>query len=100
MSYTPYEIVRPRSKENLPSNQTPPIAKTEGDAQELAHSEPSQSSAGKAEWTHLILLIVAILRSPGALPTWPYSSGWGHYPSGGLGVVLIVLIVLLLMSVI
>ncbi|HEX8739945.1 MAG TPA: DUF3309 family protein [Casimicrobiaceae bacterium] len=48
----------------------------------------------------MILVIVAILRSPGALPTWPYSSGWGHYPSGGLGAVLIVLIVLLLMSVI
>jgi hypothetical protein len=36
----------------------------------------------------------------GALPSWPYSSGWGYYPSGGLGLVLIVLIVLLLMGVI
>jgi hypothetical protein len=41
-----------------------------------------------------ILLIVLILLLIGALPTWPYSAGWGYYPSGGLG--LIVLIVLIL----
>ncbi len=42
-----------------------------------------------------ILLIILILLLVGALPTWPYSSGWGYYPSGGLGIVLIILIVLL-----
>ena len=47
-----------------------------------------------------ILLIVLVLLLIGALPTWPYSSGWGYYPSGGLGLVLIVLIVLLLVGVI
>jgi Protein of unknown function (DUF3309) len=41
-----------------------------------------------------ILIIILILLLIGALPTWPYSSGWGYYPSGGLG--LIVLIVLIL----
>lgn len=41
-----------------------------------------------------ILLIVLILLLVGALPTWPYSSSWGYYPSGGLGLVLIVLLVL------
>lgn len=45
-----------------------------------------------------ILLILLILLLIGALPTWPYSSGWGYYPSGGLGLVLIVIIVLLLMG--
>jgi hypothetical protein len=45
-----------------------------------------------------ILLIVLILLLVGALPSWPYSSGWGYYPSGGLGLVLIVVIVLLLMG--
>jgi len=45
-----------------------------------------------------ILLIVLILLLIGALPTWPYSSGWGYYPSGGLGLVLVVLVVLLLMG--
>jgi len=46
----------------------------------------------------LILLIVLILLLVGALPAWPYSSGWGYYPSGGLGLVLLILIVLLLMG--
>ncbi|MBS7703914.1 DUF3309 family protein [Chelatococcus asaccharovorans] len=45
-----------------------------------------------------ILLIILILLVIGALPTWPYSSGWGYYPSGGLGLILIVLLILLLMG--
>ena len=46
----------------------------------------------------LILLIILILLLVGALPAWPYSSGWGYWPSGGLGLVLLVLIILLLMG--
>jgi len=42
-----------------------------------------------------ILLIILILLLVGALPTWPYSGGWGYYPSSGLGLLLIILIVLL-----
>jgi uncharacterized protein DUF3309 len=45
-----------------------------------------------------ILLIILILLLVGALPTWPYSSEWGYYPSGGLGLVLVIIIVLLLMG--
>jgi hypothetical protein len=45
-----------------------------------------------------ILLIVLVLILVGALPTWPYSQGWGYYPSGTLGLIVIVLIVLLLMG--
>jgi hypothetical protein len=45
-----------------------------------------------------ILLIILILLLVGALPTWPYSSGWGYYPSGGLGLVLVIIIILLLMG--
>ena len=45
-----------------------------------------------------ILLIILILLLIGALPTWPYSSGWGYYPSGGLGLVLLIIIILLLMG--
>jgi hypothetical protein len=41
-----------------------------------------------------ILLILLVLLLIGALPAWPYSSAWGYYPSGGLGLVLIVLLVL------
>lgn len=42
-----------------------------------------------------ILLIILILLLVGALPTWPYSSGWGYYPSGGLGLLLLIVIILL-----
>src|ERR1044071_2293143 len=42
----------------------------------------------------LILLIIIILLVLGALPTWPYSAGWGYYPSGGLGLVLLIVIIL------
>jgi len=45
-----------------------------------------------------ILVIVLVLMLIGALPTWPYSSSWGYYPSGGLGLVLVILIVLLLIG--
>jgi len=41
-----------------------------------------------------ILLIILILLLLGALPTWPYSANWGYYPSGGLGLLVIVLLVL------
>ena len=43
-----------------------------------------------------LLLIILVLLLVGALPTWPYSTGWGYYPSGGLGLIVIVVIVLLL----
>jgi Protein of unknown function (DUF3309) len=43
-----------------------------------------------------ILLIILILLLIGALPTWPYSSGWGYYPSGGLGLIVVIIIILLL----
>ena len=46
----------------------------------------------------LILIVIVLILLIGALPTWPYSSGWGYYPSGGLGLVLIVLIVLMLVG--
>jgi hypothetical protein len=43
-----------------------------------------------------ILLIILVLLVVGALPTWPYSSGWGYYPSGGLGLVVIIVLILVL----
>jgi Protein of unknown function (DUF3309) len=45
-----------------------------------------------------ILLIILILLLIGALPTWPYSTGWGYYPSGGLGLVLIIILILVLLG--
>ena len=48
----------------------------------------------------LILLIIVILLLIGSLPTWPYSSGWGYYPSGGLGTILTILLILAIVGVI
>jgi Protein of unknown function (DUF3309) len=47
-----------------------------------------------------ILLIILILLLIGALPAWPYSRSWGYYPTGGLGLILVVVIVLALLGVI
>jgi hypothetical protein len=41
-----------------------------------------------------ILLVILVLLLVGALPTWPYSRSWGYYPSGGLGLIVIILLVL------
>jgi hypothetical protein len=48
----------------------------------------------------LILLIIVIVLLVGALPTWPYSSGWSYYPAGGLGTLLVILLILALLGVI
>ncbi|HEY2987564.1 MAG TPA: DUF3309 family protein [Candidatus Binatia bacterium] len=45
-----------------------------------------------------ILVIILILLLIGALPTWPYSGGWGYYPSGGLGLILLIIIILALIG--
>jgi hypothetical protein len=45
-----------------------------------------------------ILIIILVLLLIGALPSWPYSSGWGYYPSGGLGLVLIIIVILILLG--
>ncbi|MCW5892438.1 MAG: DUF3309 domain-containing protein [bacterium] len=46
---------------------------------------------------NLVLLLVVLLLLVGALPTWPYSQGWGYYPSGGLGLVLLIVLIMALM---
>jgi len=45
-----------------------------------------------------ILIVLLVLALVGALPSWPYSRGWGYYPSGGIGLVVLILVVLLLMG--
>lgn len=45
-----------------------------------------------------IVLIILILLLLGMLPTWPYSSGWGYYPTGGLGLIIIIVLILLLLG--
>jgi hypothetical protein len=44
-----------------------------------------------------LLLIILVILLLGALPTWPYSRGWGYYPSGGLGLVLLILLIFAVM---
>jgi hypothetical protein len=46
----------------------------------------------------MILIIILILILVGVLPTWPHSKNWGYYPSGGLGLIALILIILLLMG--
>ena len=46
----------------------------------------------------LVLLILVVLFLVGALPTWPHSKNWGYFPSGGLGLVVVILLVLGLMG--
>ncbi|MET4701116.1 Sec-independent protein translocase protein TatA [Constrictibacter sp. MBR-5] len=46
-------------------------------------------------WIIVLILLILLI---GAIPSWPHSAGWGYYPSGGLGIVLIIVIVLLLMG--
>lgn len=54
---------------------------------------------GRVVWLmRTILFIVLIILLLGALPTWPYSTGWGYYPSGGFGVILLIVLVLFLMG--
>jgi hypothetical protein len=48
----------------------------------------------------LLLLVLLIVLLVGALPAWPYSTGWGYYPSGGLGGIIVILLVLALLGVI
>jgi len=45
-----------------------------------------------------VLIVILVLLLLGALPLWPYSSGWGYYPSGGLGLVVLILLILVLMG--
>jgi hypothetical protein len=44
----------------------------------------------------ILLIIVLFLLLLGALPTWPYSTNWGYYPSGGLGLILLIVLILVL----
>ncbi|MFT4111636.1 DUF3309 domain-containing protein [Silvibacterium sp.] len=47
-----------------------------------------------------ILLVILILLLIGAFPSWPYSRSWGYYPSGGLGLIVLILVILLLLHVV
>jgi Protein of unknown function (DUF3309) len=46
----------------------------------------------------LLLLLLLVILLIGVIPAWPYSRGWGYYPSGGLGLVVLILVIMLLMG--
>lgn len=46
----------------------------------------------------ILLLVLLVILLLGALPAWPYSRSWGYYPSGGLGIVLVIILILVLMG--
>ena len=58
----------------------------------------SQKGAQLMSNRNLLLIIILVILIGGAAPTWPYSTGWGYYPSGGLGLLLVILIILLLLG--
>jgi uncharacterized protein DUF3309 len=64
----------------------------------ISGADCANSQVNRRIFVFTILVIVLVLLLIGALPTWPYSSGWGYYPSGGLGLVVLILVILLLMG--
>ena len=75
-----------------------PARKVDGTWGPVGEFDLSPSDSGVFMSAQTILIVILLLLLVGALPTWPYSSGWGYYPSGGLGLVLLILVVLLLMG--
>jgi hypothetical protein len=63
-----------------------------------ANTKEEHTQGGKSMSMRFLLLIIVIVLLIAALPTWPYSAGWGYYPGGILGVILIILLVLLLLG--
>jgi Protein of unknown function (DUF3309) len=70
------------------------VSQSSSPGNKLDPAEPNFQPRGYDVRT--ILLIILILLLLGALPTWPYSTGWGYYPSGGLGLVLLIVLILVL----
>jgi hypothetical protein len=68
------------------------------DRQKFAVTNFFNGDTKKEDFMGTILLIILILLLIGALPSWPYSTGWGYYPSGGIGLILLILIILLVMG--
>jgi hypothetical protein len=77
----------------VPAYHVPPMARSFGIGNTAPASERAVAPQERNEM-RTILLIVLVLLILGALPTWPYSAGWGYYPSGGLGLLLVILLIL------
>ena len=69
-----------------------------GGKRSIARSSPRTETNQGLTIMYTILLIILILLLIAALPTWPYSAGWGYYPSGIVGILLVIILVLVLMG--
>lgn len=85
---------------------TKPVQKSshynENEGRRLLNSEDSMRKMALRRlrsWTMTILLIILVLLLIGVIPAWPYSRNWGPYPSGGLGLVLLIVVILMLLKV-
>jgi hypothetical protein len=56
----------------------------------------AEEPADQGGFVITVLIVILVLMALGSLPSWPYSSGWGYYPSGGFGLLVLILIVLAL----
>jgi Protein of unknown function (DUF3309) len=56
----------------------------------------AEEPADQGGFVITVLIVILLLMALGSLPSWPYSSGWGYYPSGGFGLLLLILVVLAL----
>jgi hypothetical protein len=63
-----------------------------------ASTFPQQTVRGSYAMSSTLLLIIVIILLIGALPTWPYSANWGYFPSGILGLIVVVLIIMALLG--
>jgi hypothetical protein len=73
-----------------------PLPQAGPETRTVRHTASAGAKGERPMYTILIIILVLLLI--GALPTWGYSSGWGYYPSGGLGLLLVILVILLLMG--
>ena len=64
----------------------------------LSPPPPPRPATGSPDMLLTILVVVLVLALVGSVPTWPHSREWGYYPSGGLGLILLILLVLLIMG--
>jgi sterol desaturase/sphingolipid hydroxylase (fatty acid hydroxylase superfamily) len=85
-----------RRSRDLPTNDKngAPRCKRFSKAEFFKKKQTALRCACVARLMRTILLLILILLLLGALPTWPYSTGWGYYPSGGLGLILVIVIIL------
>jgi Protein of unknown function (DUF3309) len=81
------------------------LASSAGEAYDVRTRSPNRefrlNSAGKGKtMLRTIVIILLVLFLLGALPSWPYSAHWGYYPSGGLGLLLIIVVILIFLDIV